>query len=198
MTRPRVFPIILSAGGPGSLGFPKPLARFGNKTALEIAIDNCCGLQPPVIVLGYGARRARRILPEGVRSVVNREWRRGQLSSLLAGLSQIPPSATFLVYPVDQPLLTRSLVDRLVRAYASRSRRQKIAMPRAGIRAGHPIVCDASLRRELAAAKTAREVVYCDESRILYVPVRDSAIWLDFNSAASYRRCRRLYLARRR
>jgi CTP:molybdopterin cytidylyltransferase MocA len=185
----RIFPIILAAGGPGKLGFPKPLARFGDKTALQIAIENCAGIEAPIVVLGYRAVSVRKFLPVGARHVLNRNWRSGQLTSLLAGLRRVPRGAAFLLYPVDQPLLTRELVARLVKAFCARQVSQKIVMPRVGHRAGHPILCDGSLRDELRAAETAREVVYRDQSRIRFVRVSDQAIWDDFNSKASYRRC---------
>jgi CTP:molybdopterin cytidylyltransferase MocA len=192
----RIFPIILAAGGPGKLGFPKPLAKFGDKTALQIAIENCAGIEPPIVVLGYRAASVRKFLPIDARHVLNRNWRYGQLASLLAGLRRVPRGAAFLLYPVDQPLLTRDLVARLVKAFYARQPAHKIVMPRVGHRAGHPILCDGSLRGELRAAETAREVVYRNQSRIRYVRVSDRAIWNDFDSKASYRRCLREYRLR--
>ncbi|HEY4741967.1 MAG TPA: NTP transferase domain-containing protein [Candidatus Acidoferrales bacterium] len=194
----QIFPIILAAGGPGKLGFAKPLARFGYKTALQIAIENCAGIEAPIIVLGHRAASVRKFLPIGARHMVNRAWRRGQLTSLLAGLRLVPRGAAFLLYPVDQPLLTNELVERLVKAFRARRPGQKIVMPRVGHRAGHPILCDGSLRGELQAAETAREVVYRDQSRIRYVRVSDQAIWNDFNSKASYRRCLREFRLRQK
>jgi CTP:molybdopterin cytidylyltransferase MocA len=198
MKRIRIFPVVLAAGGPGHSGFPKPLARFGDKTALDIAVENCAGLEPPIVVLGYRAASVRKSLPPGAQFVLNRKWRRGQLTSLLAGLRRVPPGGAFLLYPVDQPLLTRKLVARLVKAFRARRPEQKIVMPRVGQRAGHPILCDGSLRSELQAVHTAREVVYRDQSRIRYVRVTDEAVWSDFNSDASYRRCLKAYRVRER
>jgi len=194
--RTRIFPIILAAGGPGTLQFPKPLARFGDRTAVELAIENCAGLEPPIVVLGCHAAEVRRALPRGTHYAVNANWREGQLTSLLTGLRRVPSGAAFLLYPVDQPLLTRRLVSALVRAFAARKPHQKIVMPRAGPRAGHPILCHSDLRIELRIAKTAREVVYRDNGRVKYVAVSDSAIWRDYDSLSSYRRCLRLYLRR--
>jgi CTP:molybdopterin cytidylyltransferase MocA len=196
MPSTRIFPIILAAGGPGALQFPKPLARFGDRTAVELAIENCTGLEPPIVVLGYHAAEVRRALPRGTRYAFNAKWRKGQLTSLLTGLRRIPRDAAFLLYPVDQPLLTQRLISALARAFAARKPHQKIVMPRAGQRAGHPILCHSDLRVELRVAKTAREVVYRDHARVKYVAVSDSAIWRDYDSLSSYRRCQRLYLRR--
>ena len=197
MKRRKLFPILLAAGSTPHLEFPLPLAQFRRKTALEIAVENCAGLQRPVVVLGCRAAEIRRFVPRGVRVAINRNWRSGQLSSLRAGLRRIPRDAAFLIYPVDLVLLTPRLIHRLVIAYEKRSANEKIIMPRDGRRAGHPVICAPELREELRRARTAREVIYRDRSRIKLVAVKTPAIWEDFDSPASYARVLRT-LARRR
>lgn len=201
MTRTRIFPIILAAGPSGSLRFPKAVAEFGGKSAAQIAVENCAAFAPPIVVLGSEAGRVRRAVPRGVRVVVNRGWRKGQLSSLLAGLRYVPWRAAFLIYPVDQPLITRRMVRRLAAMFAARGPRaagKKIAMPRYRGKVGHPILCAGALRREFKVARSAREVVYRDPQRILFLPVRTEAIWMDFDSTKTYRRCKRLFEKRRK
>jgi molybdenum cofactor cytidylyltransferase len=193
----RIFPIVLAAGGSGGLAVHKPLARFGGKTALAIALENCRELEPAIVVLGSGSARVRKEVPAGARAVTNRRWRSGQLSSLLAGLRHVPPGAPFLIYPVDHPLLTRAIVRRLVAGFRSRSPHEKIVLPRARGRAGHPTIFSGELRGEFAQARTAREVVYRDPARIRTVRVRSSAIWEDYGSPSAYRRLSRKFRARR-
>lgn len=197
MKKPNIVPILLAAGSSKQLGFPKPLAEFGGKTALEIAVRNCSGLPRPVLVLGDQAARVRAAAPRGVRIsvriVVNRRWRSGQLSSILAGLRCVPRAAAFMIYPVDHALLTPRLLRCLVRAFHAKAKHQKIVMPRCGRRAGHPVILAAELRYELRRAPTAREVVYQDRHRIKYVRLASRAIWQDFNTPASYVRLRRQF-----
>jgi molybdenum cofactor cytidylyltransferase len=197
MKKVRIVPILLAAGPSGRLGFPKPLARFGGRTALAIALENCRGLEPPILVLGSEAARIAKEAPGGARIVRNRRWRSGQLSSLVAALRHVPPGAAFLVYPVDHPLLTRTLIRRLVAGFRSRSKRQKITLLRVRGRAGHPTIFSSDLRREFGSARTAREVVYRDPSRIKHVCAGTTAIWEDFDSPASYRHLVRKFRARR-
>jgi CTP:molybdopterin cytidylyltransferase MocA len=197
MNKSRVFPILLAAGSAGRLGFPKPLARFGEKTALEIAVANCAGLAPPVVVLGSDANLVRPAVPRGLRVVIHQRWRRGQLSSLLAGLRKVPRDAAFLIYPVDHPLLTRAIVQRLVRAFERRKPRYAIVMPIFGRRPGHPVICEAEIRRELRRGDTAREVVYREPRRILKVRMKTAAVCRDFDSPATYFECLRSFPARR-
>ncbi len=201
MSKPNIVPILLAAGSSAQLGFPKPLAQFGGKTALEIAMRNCSGLLRPVLVLGDQAGRVRAAVPRQVRAdvriAVNRNWRSGQLSSVMAALRFVPRNAAFMIYPVDHPLLTDRLVRRLARAFQVRTKHQKIIMPRCAGRAGHPVIFSGELRDELRGARTAREVVYRDPGRIRYVDVASRAIWQDFNSPASFARLRRQFDARR-
>lgn len=188
-----IVPLILAAGPSGRLAFPKPLADFKGRTALEIAIANCAGLAAPIVVLGCDARRVRPAVPAGTVVVVNRQWRKGQLNSLLAGLERVPRGAPFMLYPVDYPLLTRRMIARLVRAYAQRKAQHRIVVPCFGNRSGHPVVFHPSLRAELERAQTGKAVVERDGSRVQLVPLQTPAIWRDFNTPASYRRCVRSY-----
>lgn len=193
MRKPTIAAIILAAGPSRSLRFPKALAPFAGRTALEIAIANCEELSPVIVALGCDAARIRGAVPSGVRVVVNRRWRTGQLSSLLAALRRVPRGAAFLVHPVDHPLLTRSVVRKLWRAFARRNASQTIALPISRGCVGHPAIFAPEIRNELRRAKTAREVVYRDLQRVKLVKMDCPAIWFDFDSPASYRRCLQEY-----
>lgn len=189
----RIVPVILAAGPARALGFPKALARFGRRTALQLAVENCEGLARPVVVLGWQAAQVRPAVPRRARVVVNRNWPSGQLTSLLAGLRRVPRGVACLLYPVDYPLVTPGLVRQLVRAFRTRERRQAVVVPLFHGRSGHPVILAARLRRELARARTAREVVEGKPERVRRVRVRTAAIGRDFGTPASYRRLRRAF-----
>ena len=191
-----IVPIILAAGPARALPWPKALAPFGRKTAFQIALENCVGLDTPVVVLGHRAAEIRPAIPPGVRVVINRGWQRGQLGSLLAGLRRVPPGADFMLYPVDYPLLKPATLRRLVASFKGRSRHQAIVAPIFRRRQGHPVIFSAALRAELRRARTAKEVVERDPRRVQLVPVGTPAIWRDFSSPISYRRRRREYRGR--
>jgi CTP:molybdopterin cytidylyltransferase MocA len=178
------------------LPVPKALAKFGGKTALAIAIENCEGLETPLVVLGCHARRVRRAVPRQARAILNRAWREGQLSSLQCALRHVPAKSAFLIYPVDQPLLRKETIRKLVRAFRTRKFSQHIVMPRYKRTDGHPVIISSAVRKEFFQAKTAREVVYRRPEGIRTVKVDTSSVYEDFNSPESYRRCLRKYLAR--
>jgi len=191
----KIVPIILAAGSSRNLGMPKALAQFGAKTALHLAVENCRGFERPIVVLGCDARRMRPAVPREARVVVNRRWREGQLSSLLCALTRVPRSAAALIYPVDHPLLEKRIVKQLVREFRRRNAPQEIVMPRHGRKYGHPIVISAELRNELSRAETTREVVYRNPERIRVLQVDTSAIYEDFDTPETYRKCLRKFQA---
>jgi CTP:molybdopterin cytidylyltransferase MocA len=186
--RARIVPIILAAGAAPRLGFPQALARFGGRTAIEIAVRNCAEIGAPIVVLGWFAWRVRAAVPRGARVVVHSGWRAGQLSSLRAGLRRVPRGAAFMLYPVDYPLLMPKVIRRLAAGFQRKRTHQTIVVPVFRGRAGHPVIFSSTLRSELARASNAREVVLKDPRRVKLVPVATSAIWHDFDSLRSYYR----------
>jgi molybdenum cofactor cytidylyltransferase len=194
--RNKIVPIILAAGSSEELGMPKAVTQFGQKTALQIAFNNCLGLGRPIVVLGCDAGRVRTAVPREAQVVVNRRWREGQLSSLLCAMERIPLSAAVLIYPVDHPLLQKHTVIKLVREFRKRKAPKEIVMPRYRGKCGHPIILSAALRDELRGASTAREVVYRIPERIRAVDAGTSAIYEDFDTPETYRKCLRKFAAR--
>jgi CTP:molybdopterin cytidylyltransferase MocA len=196
--REKIVPIILAAGPSGRLLFPKPLAMFGGKTALAIAVRNCAGLERPLVVLGCDASRVRRAVPHHARVVINRRWRQGQISSLLRALNQIPADAALLIYPIDHPLLKRKTIQQLVRAFRTRAASQEIAVPQHGRLYGHPAIVSGKLRREFFKSRTARDVIYRLPARVRAVQVLTRAIFTDFDTPKSYLSCLRKFRPNRK
>ena len=191
--RTKIVPIILAAGSSKNLGMPKALARFGKQTALRIAVENCLGEERPIVVLGCDWKLVRLEVPRPARTVVNRRWREGQLSSLLCALDCVDPTAAVLVYPVDHPLVEKLTVTHIVREFRSRKSTEEIVMPRHRGRYGHPIILSPALRNELSTAMTAREVVYRIPERIRVFHAKTSAIYEDFDTPDTYLRCLRRF-----
>ena len=193
-----IVPIILAAGSSKHLDFPKALAKFGEKTALQLAIDNCIGLSRAIVVLGSEAQKVRPAVPKGARVVFNRHWREGQINSLRCSLRHIPATAAFMIYPVDHCLLRKRTVQALVRAFRNREENKQIVTPQRQGRLGHPIIVASAIRREFFTAETARDIVYRDPGRNLLIPMRTSSIYEDFDTPETYRRSLRKFLGRRR
>jgi CTP:molybdopterin cytidylyltransferase MocA len=195
--REEIISIILAAGSSASLPFPKALAVFGKKTALDIAAENC-SFSKALVVLGADAQRILPRVPKSCQVVINRKWREGQLSSLQVALKRIEPAAAFLLYPVDYALIKRKIAEQLVRAFRTRSASEEIVMPRYKAAYGHPVIVSAALRAEFFDGPTAREVIYKVPERIRVLHVRTSSVLEDFNSMESYEECLRKCKARKR
>jgi CTP:molybdopterin cytidylyltransferase MocA len=187
--REKIIPIILAAGSSPALPFPKALAPFGRKTALEIAVQNCSFLGRTLVVLGSDAEQISPRVPKSAHVVINPRWREGQLSSLQTALQNIGPGDAFLIYPVDHALLKRRTVEQLVRAFRARPKSQEIVMPRHKSAYGHPVIVSAAVRPEFFKALTAREVIYRIPERIRVLNVRTSSIFEDFSTPESYESC---------
>lgn len=185
----KIIPIILAAGSSQPLPFPKALAPFGAKTALEIAVENCAFLDRCLVVLGSDAEHILASVPKSARVVTNHKWRDGQLSSLQSTLESIGTGAAFLIYPVDHALIKRNTVEQLVRAFRTRATAQEIVMPRHKGTYGHPVIVSAAVRPEFFDARTAREVIYRVPDRIRVLNVRTSSIFEDFDRLESYEEC---------
>jgi CTP:molybdopterin cytidylyltransferase MocA len=182
MKPPRIFPILLAAGKPSRPNVQNAPNNLSGRTPLQIAVENCADLERPIVVLGFESEQLRPTVPANARIVINRNWRAGQLSSLLAGLRKVPPDSPFLLYPTDLVFLTRPVIRRLTAAFRRCTKHQKIVMPVYRARDGHPVIFAAEVRRELAHAHTARDVVYRDPRRIKRVRVSTSAIWKDLGA----------------
>jgi CTP:molybdopterin cytidylyltransferase MocA len=195
--REKIVPIILAAGSSQALPFPKALAPFGRQTSLEIAAENCSFLGASLVVLGSDARRILPHVPKSSQVVINRRWRKGQLSSLQAALRKIRDDAAFLIYPVDHALLKPETIEQLVRAFRSRSASQEIVMPRHKGAYGHPVIVSAAMCPEFFTARTAREVIYRVPERIRVLNVRTNSIIEDFHTLESYEECLRKFRTRK-
>jgi len=161
--------IVLAAGGSSRMGRPKMLLPLPGGTVLATAVARLLAapLDRVVVVVGSDAARVRReaALPDDPRLAVveNPAWEGGMSTSLRTGVLACPEARALLVSLGDQPAVDPDLVRRLVEAWRGGARLAVPVHPDAGgLRAGHPVLFDASLRDELlglAGDVGAREVL---------------------------------------
>jgi len=127
----------------------------------------------------------------GLELVLNPDPARGQLSSLqiaLAALSGDAPRAV-LVCPVDQPLVAEETVRRVLEGWMRTG--APIVRPARGERHGHPVLFDARILPELAAADLAagaRPVVHAHAHESLDVETDDPGAFEDIDTPEDYQR----------
>ncbi len=184
--------LVLAAGESQRMGKPKPLLRFGNATFLEqiVSVLRLSDADRIAVVLGAQAESIQASVDlSGVEVVVNRDYQKGQLSSLLAGLQSVPPrTEAILLCLVDNPFLTTDVVNRVIQAF--RTGQNSIVIPTWRNRRGHPALFARAVFEELRNAPAdegARAVVNADPRRILEVDVRDPAILIGIDTPDDYR-----------
>jgi len=139
---------LLLAGGEGRrFGRPKALVEFAGSPLVEKAARTLSagGCRPTVVVLGASAEEVAETcsLQETV-VIVNENWREGMSTSLKAGLAEARrrDAPAVLVMQVDQPVVTPTLVSRLIESWREGA---KAAVAAYRGRGRTPVVLDRSL-----------------------------------------------------
>jgi molybdenum cofactor cytidylyltransferase len=150
MRQDRISPIILAAGASSRMGFPKALLPIGGDVFLTRILGTLepLGLEDCIVVLGRQAARILPFLPHfGTRVVVNFNPDAGQLSSIQIALSGLDSSQSCLIWPVDQPGISRNLVRALIQLF--RDSGAPLALPCVGGKNGHPALFRGTLFQEI-------------------------------------------------
>ena len=184
--------IVLAAGESRRMGKPKPLLRFGEKTFLEqiISVLRLSDVDRITVVLGTEAGTIQRSIDlSGMDIVINKDYRKGQLSSLTAGLKNAPPQTdAILVCLVDNPFITATIVNQIVATF--RETNSPIVVPVFNGKRGHPVLFSRSLFKELInapAEEGARHVVYSNEDKVVEIRTSDGNIVVGIDTPEDYR-----------
>jgi len=184
--------IILSAGESKRMGKPKALLPFGQTTFLGQIISELksSDVDKVSVVLGADAELIRKSVDLSMTEVViNKDYKNGQLSSLIAGLNSIPPAAeAILVCLVDHPFISRVVINRVISKF--RQTRNPIVIPVFEKKRGHPALFAASLFKELINApleEGARYVVKCNADKVVEIEVDDGKVLAGINTPEDYR-----------
>lgn len=189
--------IVLAAGASSRMGRPKAGLSLGpaGGTLIGHVVKTLtlAGLPRIVVVAGAHVEAVRSALSADrlAELIVNVEWQRGQLSSLLAGLEAIdtPALEAAMVTLVDVPMVTASTVATLVREW--RRTRAPIVRPAQGERHGHPVIFDRAVFADLRAADLnvgAKAVFAKHRPHVLDVPVDDPGAFEDIDTPEDYER----------
>ena len=189
--------IVLAAGRSSRMGRAKATLPAGDghtfltrivQTFLDADVDDV------IVVVGHDADAIAASFSESglpARFVVNRDYDRGQLSSLLAGLDVIdrPGVAAVLVTLVDVPLVSPETVRAVIDGY--RRTRAPIVRPTSGDRHGHPLLIDRSIFGALRAADPstgAKPIVRAHATAAGDIAIDDEGAFADIDTEEDYRR----------
>ena len=184
--------IILAAGESRRMGKLKPLLRFKDKTFLDeiISVLKLSDVDRITVVLGAEAQTIKKSVDlSGTNIVVNKEYQKGQLSSLIAGIEDVPEETkAILVCLVDSPFITQEVVNKTIRKFKETN--SPIIVPVFNKQRGHPTLFSRSLFNELANApeeQGARHVIYSNEEKILELETCESGILIGINTPEDYK-----------
>jgi len=169
------------------MGYPKPLLKIGDHTFVEQVIATMLEVvHEVVVVLGAHAERIRPAIPDDYRLTIieNRNFLRGQLSSLQIGIRALPAEIDgVMVHLADHPTVRADTFRAVLSSYGHGGK--QIVIARHQGRRGHPVIFDRSVFDELMHtpdAEGARAVVNADPSRVSYVDIDDPGVVLDLDT----------------
>ena len=144
--------VILSAGESSRMGSPKALLDYQGRPFLEHLLE--ATRHPKIsltrVVLGANAESiCRKIKLDPAAVIVNREWKKGQLSSMQAAIRSLRSGETdgILLCLIDHPLISAALVGQLIHQFYESGK--LIIIPTYNNKRGHPIIFSSALYGEL-------------------------------------------------
>lgn len=133
--------ILLAAGYSSRMGRLKPLLPIEGTTVVRRQVDMLCGIADrTIVVTGYrGEEVEAHLAGSGVTAVRNPAFAEGMFTSVKAGIAALRPESTaFLILPVDFPLVTQELINRLIGEFKRSG--APVVYPSFSMRRGHPPV----------------------------------------------------------
>ena len=175
------------------MGRDKALLTYGGGTFLETIVRavSLAGIEKVAVVLGHNAAGIQAAVDlAGVQVVVNADYRRGQTSSLQAGLRALLAQSkveAVLLCLVDHPTVLPSTIRLLLERF--HGTQVPLVVPTYQGRRGHPILIDHSLFPELLglppeAGANAVTRKYRQVAEL--VEVADRGIVLDVDDPGAY------------
>jgi molybdenum cofactor cytidylyltransferase len=189
--------VVLAAGESSRMGRPKALLPIDGVRFIEKIVSSLQSTKVGkiLVVLGHNAEEMRQKIADlPVLIVVNNEYKKGQLSSLVAAIRDIQSRQSsaeldgILVHLVDHPYINPILVDVMIDRF--HESKKLIVVPRYHGRRGHPVLFSRSLFSELLNAaldQGAKTVVHAHQKDTLEIDTEDEGVTIDIDTPEEYR-----------
>ena len=184
--------IILAAGQSKRMGKLKPLLRFNDKTFLDqiISVLKLSDADRITVVLGAEAEAVKKTVDlSGTNVVINKDYQKGQLSSLIAAIEKTPQETdAILICLADAPFITENVVNKIISKFKETN--NPIIVPVFNKKRGHPVLFSRSLFSELINApqeQGARHVLYSNEDKVLEVETSEGGILIGIDTPDDYK-----------
>ena len=112
--------IILAAGESTRLGYPKQIAKYKEKTLLQLAIDaaNDAKVDKRVLVLGANRDEIKKTFPgASIPNIPNQHFEKGMSSSIKVGLEymlKFDKPDQVIIMLCDQPFVDAKILNKLI------------------------------------------------------------------------------------
>jgi molybdenum cofactor cytidylyltransferase len=194
MSQDDVAALILAAGESSRMGQDKALLEYRGKTFLAAIIDHLreAQIREIAVVLGHHAELIQAAVDlSGVRVVLNPDYKRGQTSSLQAGLAAwdaAGPRAVLLCL-VDHPAVGPDVIRCILEYF--RKFPAPVTIPVFRGKRGHPVLLGQELFAELMSLppqEGANTVIRNYGARTKLVEVDGDSILADIDDPEAYRK----------
>ncbi len=192
-----IIAVVLSAGESRRMGSPKALLPIEERPFVERIVSElkASKVGKIVVVLGHNAELiAPKIGHLPITIVVNKDYAKGQLSSLVAALRSLEAERIagkvdgMLVHLVDHPFLSPALVNYMIdRFYESK---KLIVVPCHKGQRGHPVIFSSQLFSELLSTpldQGAKAVVHAHRDETLEIETEEEGVTVDIDTPEEYR-----------
>ena|SRR5687768_9354611 len=186
--------LILAAGSSSRLGKPKQLLVYNNKPLLQHAIDIALELDkgPLLTVLGANANAIQEQVSLPRRQIIiNENWKEGMGSTIAFGVQrlcdQYPQLTAIVIIVCDQPLITSSLLEKLIQTHGEREKR--IVSCAYGGTLGTPVLFDRHYFKDLMRLnghEGAKKIILQHQADVASIDFPDGN--MDVDTAADYER----------
>jgi CTP:molybdopterin cytidylyltransferase MocA/HD superfamily phosphohydrolase YqeK len=183
--------LVLAAGYSSRAPGFKPLLPLGNGTVIEATIQNlrCGGVADITVVIGH---HAAEMIPElnrlDVRYVLNKDYRKGMFSSVVAGVNSFSSQKeAFFLLPGDMPLVRSHTVRTLYKYYLCAS--AKVIYPVFRRQRGHPPLISTQCCPAITSwtqPEGLRSLLALYENEAYEVETADEGILMDIDSPEDY------------
>lgn len=190
--------IILAAGGSKRLGQPKQILKINNEYLINLVISNSLesNLSSIVVVLGAYYNQIRPILnnENKIQIVNNRDWRKGQSTSLISGLKIADTDKTNAVMFLlgDQPFITKNIINSLIDKFDEGM--HDVVMVKTGEKKTPPIIFSRSCFEQiykLEGDKGARDII--GSLKTGYLENLDPTAIIDIDTKEEYKIIKNAY-----
>ncbi|MEM6697884.1 MAG: nucleotidyltransferase family protein [Bacteroidota bacterium] len=188
--------IVLAAGLSSRMGAEnKLLLPFRGKAILQHTLDALLNAQIDrvIVVTGYEQEKIQSLLRDhSVTLIHNENYRKGQLTSIQKGLSQLSSICNaFLICLSDMPLLNAADCNALIEGCQTTNISEPIVVPHNGERAGNPKLFDIHYKKEILSLDAskhqgAKGILEKYSNKVLYHNTNNLGLFFDVDTPRAY------------